>query len=252
MNDLSVLAHLAVLLVRPGVVVALAPNFGGTYVPAISKIGLTVLFAIGLLPSVVVPPLITEVALVGVIAREVAIGLALGLTMRALVNGIEFAGHLAGQQMGLSYAATIDPTNGVKNAVVKSLFGMIAVLTLFGIDGHHAILRALASSYAGLPIGAGAVNSSLIDAVRATFALVFITGARLAAPIIVVLIVVEIAVGFVSRVAPTLTFMVIGYPLRLLVGLFVLGLLVGTVPGVVSGLSESTIRLALDSAGAFR
>jgi len=213
-TDLSVLAHIAVLLVRPGMVVALAPTFGGTFVPAISKVGLTALLAVGLLPSVVVPPFVGEVALVGVLAREVAIGLALGLTLRALIGGIEFAGHLSGQQMGLSYAATIDPNNGVRNTTVTSLFGMIAVLTLFGTNGHHAILRAMASSYAGLPI--------------------------------------EIAIGFVSRVAPTLTFMVIGYPLRMIVGLFVLGLLVGTVPGVVSGLTESTIRLALDSAGAFR
>jgi flagellar biosynthetic protein FliR len=251
-TDLSVLLHVAVLLVRPGMVVALAPTFGGTFVPSISKVGLTALLAVGLLPSVVVPPFVGEFALAGVLAREVAIGLALGLTLRALVGGIEFAGHLSGQQMGLSYAATIDPNNGVRNTTVTSLFGMIAVLTLFGTNGHHAILRAMASSYAGLPIGAGSVNASLVDAVRATFALVFITGARLAAPIIVVLLVVEVAIGFVSRVAPTLTFMVIGYPLRMIVGLFVLGLLVGTVPGVVSGLTESTIRLALDSAGAFR
>lgn len=253
MTDASVLVRLALLLVRPGVVVALVPTFGSAFVPTRIKIGLTVLFGLALLPAVQLPDAATLGLLTGVIAREVAIGLAIGLTMRALVAGVEFAGHLSGFQIGLSYAATIDPANGVRNDVITSLFGMLAILALFGINGHHAILRALAMSYSGLPMGAGAVdNASLLESVRATLALVFVTGARLAAPIVVVLLVVEVAVGFVSRVAPSLSFMVIGYPIRLIVGLFVVGLVVSAVPGVVSSLTERSIRLALEAASAFR
>jgi flagellar biosynthesis protein FliR len=252
MNELPVLSHLAVLLVRPGVVVALAPTFGGLYASNRIKVGLTVLLAIGLLPSASVPQAISPVDLAGILAREVAIGLAIGLALRALITAIEFAGHLSGHQMGLTYAATIDPANGVRNTTVTSLFGMLATLTLFAIDGHHAILRALAASYAGLPIGAGNVNASLLTSVRDTLALVFITGARLGAPIVVVLLIVEIVIGFVSRVAPALSFTVIGYPIRMVVGLFVLGLVVAAVPGVVSGLLDRTIRLALETAGAFK
>jgi flagellar biosynthesis protein FliR len=187
-----------------------------------------------------------------VIAREVAIGLAIGLTLRALITAIEFAGHLSGHQMGLTYAATIDPANGVRNTTVTSLFGMIATLTLFAIDGHHTILRALSASYNGLPIGVGGVNASLLTGVRETLALVFVTGARLAAPIVVVLLIVEVVIGFISRVTPALSFMVIGYPVRMIVGLFVLGLVVAAVPGVVTGLTDRTMRLALETAGAFK
>ena len=243
---------LALLLVRPGVVVALAPTFGGLYTTTQTKVGLTLLLALGLLPSVVVPPVVNAGELAGFIAREMAIGMALGLTVRALVGGVEFAGHLSGHQMGYTYAATVDPSSGARHTVVTTLFNTMAVLTLFGIDGHHTILRALAASYSGLPIGDGAVNASLLAGVRDTFALVFITAARLAAPIVIVLLIVEIVIGFISRVAPGLTFMVIGYPVRLIVGLFVLGLVVATLPGVVTGLTDRTIRLSLDIAGAFK
>jgi flagellar biosynthetic protein FliR len=252
MTDVSVLMRLAVLLVRPGVVVAMAPTFGGIYTNHGTKVGLTALLAIGLLPSVVVPPAVTAGELGGFIAREVVIGLALGLTVRALVAGVEFAGHLSGHQMGLTYAATVDPSSGARHTVVTTLFNMLAVLTLFAIDGHHMILRALAASYTGLPVGDGAVNATLLQSVRDTLALVFVTAARLAAPIVVVLIVVEIVIGFISRVAPGISFMVIGYPVRMIVGLFVLGLVVATVPGVVTSLTERTMRLALETAGAFR
>jgi flagellar biosynthetic protein FliR len=252
MNEQPVLAQLAMLLVRPGVVVALAPTFGGLYASARTKIGLTVLIAIGLLPSVAIPPAINAAELTGFIAREMAIGLALGLAVRALIGGVEFAGHLSGQQMGLTYAGTIDPSSGAKHTVVTSMFNMLAVVTLFAIDGHHTILRALAASYAGLPVGAGAVNASLVTSVCNTLALVFVTACRLAAPIVVVLLIVEIVIGFISRVTPALSFMVIGYPVRMLVGLFVLGLVVATVPGVVHSLTDRTIRLGLDTAAAFR
>jgi flagellar biosynthetic protein FliR len=252
MNDELVLARLAVLLVRPGVVVLLAPTFGAMYANARTKVGLTVLLAVGLFPSVAVPQAMTAFDLTAIIAREIAIGMALGLTVRALVGGIEFAGHLSSQQMGLTYAATVDPSSGARHTVVTTLFNMLAVLTLFAINGHHTILRALAASYTGLPIGEGAVNASLLASVRDTFALVFVTGVRLAAPIIVVLLVVEVVIGFISRVAPALSFMVIGYPVRMIVGLFVLGLVVATVPHVVQSLTDRTIRLALETAGAFR
>jgi flagellar biosynthetic protein FliR len=251
-TEVPVLFRLAVLLVRPGVVVALAPTFGGLYTTAKTKVGLTMLIAIGLLPSVAVPPAIDAGLLGAFIAREVAIGLALGLTVRALVGGVEFAGHLSGHQMGLTYAATVDPSSGAKHTVVTTLFNTLAVMTLFSIDGHHTILRALAASYGGLPIGLGGVDASLLTSVRDTLALVFVTGARLAAPIVIVLLIVEIVIGFVSKVAPGLTFMVIGYPVRMILGLFVLGLVVATLPGVVTSLSDRTIRLALDTAAAFR
>jgi len=168
------------------------------------------------------------------------------------VGGVEFAGHLSGHQMGLTYAATVDPSSGAKHTVVTSMFNMLAVMTLFSIDGHHTILRALAASYNGLPVGTGSVDASLLAAVRQTLELVFVTAARLAAPIIVVLLIVEIVIGFISKVSPGLSFMVIGYPVRMILGLFVLGLVVATVPGVVSGLTDRTIRLALETAGAFR
>jgi flagellar biosynthesis protein FliR len=201
---------------------------------------------------VAVPPAVDAAVLGAFIARELVIGLALGLAVRALVTGVEFAGHLAGQQMGLTYASTIDPSSGAKHTVVTTMFNMLAVLTLFAINGHHTILRALAASYGGLPVGMGGVSDSLLTSVRETFALVFVTAVRLSAPIVVVLFIVEIVIGFISRITPALSFMVIGYPVRMIVGLFVLGLVVATVPGVVTGLSDRTIRLALETAAAFR
>ena len=250
--DLAILPQIGLLLVRPGMLIAVAPGVGNTFVPAPVKIGLAVLVTLGLLPAVPIPQVASTGALVTMVAREMAIGLSLGFALRALVGGVELAGHLSGFQMGFSYAATIDPASGVRNSIVSSLFGMLALLTLLGVDGHHTLFRALAASYAELPIGTGGVDRSLLTSVRDTLALVFVVGARLAAPIVVVLVIVELAFGLISRSAPSLNVMSVGYPVRLILGLAILGLIVTAVPRVVVGFIGRAMAIAADTAGAFR
>ena len=252
MIDLTPLVRFGLLLVRPGMLITMAPGFGGNYAPARVKIGLTALIAIALMPAAAVHPLGDPLPLALVIAREVAIGLALALAIRVLVAGAEFAGHLAGFQMGLSYGATVDPQSGVRNPLIAVLFGNIAVLTFLTIDGHHAFLRALRQSYVDLPVGGGGVDQSLPSTVAQMLGIVFTLGVRLVAPIVVVLLVVEIAMALLARSAPALNLMVAGAPVRLIVGLLVLAVMVPAVASLVAGVSGLVVRVAVQAAGAFR
>jgi flagellar biosynthetic protein FliR len=250
--DLTPLARFALLLVRPGMIVAIAPGIGGTQIPTQVKVGLTVLIAIGLLPAVSIPPAQNDLVLTTIVAREAAIGLALGFAVSAVMAGAEFAGHLAGYQIGFSYGATIDPLTGVNSTMLATLYGSLAALGFLGINGHHMLLRALAASYVGLPIGGGHVDASLVGAVRDMLGLVFMVGVRLAAPIVIVLLLVELIVGLISRSSPSLSYLVIGYPIRILVGLVLIGLLIGAVPDVVNSLIERVLLIGGHAAGAFR
>jgi flagellar biosynthetic protein FliR len=232
--------------------VMVAPALGGSYAPAPVKVATTVLLAVVLAPTVAVPAASSDVSLTLIIARELVIGLALALAVRAIIGAAELGGHLGGYQIGFSYAATIDPASGARNSVITSLYGLLALLAFFGINGHHQVLRALAASYAGLPIGAGHVEASILTGVREILGLIFTVGVRLAAPVVLALLIVELAVGLVSRSAPSLNFMVIGYPIRLIVGLIVLAAMVGTIPEVISTVVDQAIGLGLDLAAAFR
>ena len=112
------------------------------------------------------------------------------------------------------------------------------------IAQKHAALRILPEHY---PI----VGENLLASIREVLGLVFVTGLRLAAPLIAVLLVVETALGLISRAAPALNFYVIGYPVRLVVGLLVIALTIATLPGVVRSLAERTITMGLAMARAF-
>jgi flagellar biosynthesis protein FliR len=250
--ELAVLERFGMLLVRPGMLIALAPALGGAHLPMPVKVGLTVLVSIGLLPSVNVPVDLPELSLGVVVAREAIIGLSLGFALRALIAAAEFAGHLSGQQIGFSYGATIDPQSGVRNNMLATLYGSLATLGFLAINGHHMALRALAQSYAALPIGGGQLDASVVSSVRDIFALVFVVAIRLAAPIVIVLLVVELVIGLISRASPALNYMVIGYPVRLMVGLTLLAALVPVIPAVTNSMMENVLLTGAQLARAFR
>ena len=248
--EFGALARFGILLVRPGALMMVGPGLGGQQVPVQVRVALTALLALVLAPSVTLPQG-PDVDLLTVVIREIAIGLALGLAARAVIAGAELGGHICSQQIGFSYAATVDPEGGARNTALASLYGLLATLTWLAIGGHHLLIRALDASYTGLPIGGGGIDASLVRSIREVLGIVFVTGLRLAAPVIAVLLLVEVALGLVSRSAPALNFFVIGYPVRLVVGLFVVALTIATVPGVVRSLAERVITAGLEMARAF-
>jgi flagellar biosynthesis protein FliR len=250
--DFAPLATIGVMLARPSMLVMAAPPFGGTFAPAQVRIGLAALLAFTLLPVARVPPLGSSVALTLVIMRELAIGLAIALSIRALIAGAEMAGHLTATQIGFTYGAVVDPQSGVRNNLLAVLYGNIALVTFFAIDGHHALLRAMASSYQLLPIGTSGVDPSLLKGVIDMLGVVFVLGVRFAMPVIIVLLVVELAMGLVSRTAPMLNLMVVGTPVRVVVGLLVIAFVMPAAPGVLRRFSTVVIEIGMTMAGAFR
>jgi flagellar biosynthetic protein FliR len=252
MTGIETLGGLAVLLVRPGLLVIGTPFLGGLHAPVPMRIGITVLLAIVLAPLVTLPAVVSASTLVAVLSREVAIGLALALGIRVLVFGAELAGHLSGYQLGLSMGALIDPQTGVRNTLLAVLYANVAILVMFATNAHHALIRALADSYAALPVGAGGIDASMVASIAELLGLVFIIGVRIAAPVIVVLLIVELALGIVARVAPALNVMMSGAPLRLLVGLLVVAATVTAMPALLTRYVPQVLSLAAEAARAFR
>ena len=102
MNEFEPLVRFGLLLVRPGMLVAAAPPFGAAYAPMPVRLGLTLLLTLALVPVIATPVSFGLIDLTLVVAREMAIGLAIALGIRALVAGAELAGHLTGYQLGFS------------------------------------------------------------------------------------------------------------------------------------------------------
>jgi flagellar biosynthetic protein FliR len=250
--DTAFITRFGLLLVRPGMLVAAAPVFGGLFIPVQVRIGLCILLGLALAPVVPPPQNASTVGLPMIIAGEALIGLALGIGLQVIVAAAELAGHLAGFQIGFSYAAIVDPQSGVRNNLVAALYGNLALVTFLGINGHHVLIQGLAASYDQLPIGAAALSGPLAPIVAHMLGLVFVTGVRLAAPVVTALLLVEVIMGLVARAAPSLNLLVVGTPVRLLAGMLALSAGIQVAPGVIAGAVTPALEAAAHLVRAIR
>ena len=252
MNGFETFAGLGLLLVRPGMLVMGTPFLGELYAPTTTRIGLTLLLAVVLAPFVPLPPVLSGASVVLVVLREVVIGLALALAMRTVMFAAEFAGSFSAQQMGLSMGAILDPVSGVRNEILAILYSSLAAVICFLTNAHHLLLRALADSYTSLPIGLGGVGGNLVESVSRLFGLLFVMGVRLSLPVIFVLLLVEITLGLLGRVAPALNVLVAGAPIRLVVGLLVVSATIASLPALIARYLPDALNLAAALARSFR
>lgn len=244
MTETFPLAALGVLLVRPGALVLATPIFGGAFVPPTIRVALTAILAVLLFPAVTVPGSLTPAGLALLVIGETVIGVALALSIRVLVAGAELAGYLGGFQIGLSFAATVDPSTGGRNNVVSVLYASMATVAFLGVNGHHALLRALVLSYETLPPGAWQVDALGAAAVTRLLGLVFLIGAQLAMPLIIVLLLVEVGLGLASRAAPALHLMTLGFGVRLAIGLAALAVAIQVVPAAIARYAPAALEAA--------
>ena len=252
MNEAVPLAAFGVLMVRPGVLIVASPLFSGSFVPPPVRAGLTAVIGIILVPLVQVPGNLSPLGTAVMIAGEMLAGLALALAVHALIAAAEFAGHVVGFQLGLSYASIVDPQSGVRNNMMSSLYGTLATIAFFSINGHLALVRTLAASYTAMPPGHWGVQEAMAGGIARLLGTVFVLGTQLSMPIVIALLLVELVMGLVSRAAPALNLMVIGFPLRLSVGLLTLALGIHVVPEAVARYAPSALSSALRLVGAIR
>jgi flagellar biosynthesis protein FliR len=251
-NEFATMAQLGILVARPGALIAAAPAFGGAFAPPPVRIGLAIMVAVLLVPAVPPQSFASTSGLTLVVAREMAIGVLMALALRAVLAGAELGGHLTGSQLMLSYGSVVDPQGGVRSNLVANLYGNLALISFLMMNGHHALLRALAASYTAIPIGEGGIGPSLAGTVVQLLGIVFVLGARLAAPIVVVMLLVEVGTAIMARVAPSLNLLAVAPPIRVAVGLLAMATMVPLVPSVVRAAASGVGDLALRAAGAFR
>ena len=252
--DLAVLERIGLLVVRPGALLMTTPVFGATFAPPLVRVGVLLLITFAMAPVITLPADLGQVSTTLVAGRELLIGLALSLSVRVLVAGAELAGHLSGFQIGFAYSSLVDPQSGVRNGVLSALYANVTLMVFLAVDGHHQLLQALVSSYTALPLGAStwSATGDLAPLVARTLGTIFVIGVRLAAPVVLVLVVVESALGLLSRAAPQLNLTVNAAPIRLFTGLAVLATTIAVVPDVIHASLAPVLHLAARVAAAFR
>jgi len=161
-------------------------------------------------------------ALVTALLREAFVGATLGLGVLLAFAGFSLAGRLIDIQIGFGMAQVFDPLTRSRLPIVSAVFGLLAAVFFFAVDGHHALLRGIAFSVERFPLGAGVGAASAAETIVRQGAGLFTLGFALAAPIVLGLLLVEFVLGVISRNLPQLNMLVLGIPAKILVGLVAL------------------------------
>jgi flagellar biosynthetic protein FliR len=230
-------------MLRIGGFVLAAPIASETTIPTLVKIVLSLSLAFVMAPMAPVPAALSIFSGAGVLAavQELLIGVAIGMVVQLTLEALTFAGQSISLTMGLGFATLVDPQRGAQTTVLGQMFMIFGVLTYLAINGHLILLGALAESFQTLPIGGAHIDKSFPLSVVLWGAQVFESGFLIALPAVIALVIVNLALGVVTRAAPQLNLFAIGFTITLICGFFVL---IAGLDGIMVGIS-SLINSAL-------
>jgi flagellar biosynthetic protein FliR len=218
-------------LMRISLVLFLMPFYGGEQLPATVKGALCVVLAWALWPQLsfpgeMMPKSMWLIALM--LVGEVILGLCLMLVVRVLFAAVQTGGQIIGFQMGFSMINVIDPLTGQQVVITSHFLYMTTLLTFLALDGHLYLLRGLADSFALVPPGGILITPALHGGLMELAADMFLLAVRIAAPVMAALFLVDLALALVGRAAPQMHVLILGFPIKIAVGFFFLGILFTT------------------------
>jgi flagellar biosynthetic protein FliR len=221
---LDVLMRFLLLTVRIGAMVLVLPFWDSRMVPSQLKILLIFLLSIGLYPAVhtqQVPVPQSVVVLAQFVLGEAFLGMTFGFVVQIVFVGVQFSGELISQQMGLSMATIFDPQNARQTSIIANFQYVVAALVFFSTSAHHWCLRALAESLHRIPLLEFAASPTVGLALVTLLANAFVVAIKIAAPVLVVLLLVTFGMGIVARLVPQMNVFMLSFPVNLGIGLLI-------------------------------
>lgn len=208
--------HFALAFCRIGAAVMVLPIFGERYVNSSARLAFALATTLVLHTAIPATYLAVEdpAGLATIVASELVIGLFIGATVRLVLAVTHLAGGVIAMQSGLASAAFFDPAEGTQSSGIGNFLTMIVLVVIVVSDSHHMMLKGLGDSYAIMPRG-GLPVADMADLFARLSALAFETAIRLAAPLLVVGIMINIVSGAMNKLMPTFQVMFVVMPLQI-------------------------------------
>jgi flagellar biosynthesis protein FliR len=240
------IAGFFLVLARVSPLFVLAPLFSSKLVPVRVRMIVAVALAIGLSPVVIGHARIPiDVWTYGeLILKELLVGLAFSFVLGALFAAVAVAGTFLDYLIGFSFGSLVDPINGTNTTILSQLYALLGVIVFIAINGDAWVIAGLARTYDVVgPLDMPSIPT-LVGGADAAFVTVFASAIQVAGPIVLALVLTDVAFGLVSRVVPQLNVFGVGFPVKLLVGLVLLGV---TLPWVGGWLADEVQRSVSDA-----
>jgi flagellar biosynthesis protein FliR len=237
------------VLTRMTGLLAVFPILGGERMPLQLRAALAALMTTVVLPVVPVPSSIPSgiPELVGLMAAELAIGLLMGTVVAWILEAVAFAGAVIDMQVGFSFVQLVDPASTQSASISGALLLQMASLLIFITGLHHQMILALVDSYRVAPMGQG-VPLQVLGLVTLIGQLLA-KGFQLAFPVLAILFLLDLILGISGKFMPQLQLLQLSFPLKIALGMVILGLVLRELAPWLTPLLEAAPRLTLKLLG---
>ena len=237
------------LLVRSMSFFISGPIFAQQRVPATIKILLGMATTVALFGLVPPAPLPAHdlVSFLVCVTGETFLGILLGLAAAFPFAGIQLAGSLVGVQMGFGIVSAWDPQSESQENLIARLYGALALLLFLVLNGHHLLFRALGLSLKILPLGGVVLGAGVMKEVVGLAGSIFVISLAVGGPLLAVLFLADAAMGFVARTVPQMNIFIVGFPVKIGIGVLGIALTLPffarTLDRLLSGLERDLLAL---------
>lgn len=227
--DFSIIEIKAFILIlfRVSGILFAAPIFGSNLILSRTKLGFSLFLSIILfsmtpyqaqnLPN-------NLILYVIIIFKEIFLGILFGYISFLIFIGIQFAGQFIGTQMGFGIVNVLDPQTRTQMSIIGQFKFLLAMLVFLSINGHYFILECLFQCFQVIPLGKIIIPGELKEELIKLSSYIFIYSVKLGAPVIISLFITEISLGIIARTVPQMNIFIVGFPLKIGLGLFALAI----------------------------
>lgn len=198
---------------------------------------LVLMFSAALYPtlptSVQTPPATDLVGLLPLVVGEVLIGLVLGFIAALPIICLDLAGFMMGHQMGLGLARVYNPDAGTDTDILGQLMMYLGLGTFLALGGIEVLFSCLVSTFGRVPPGGLALTQIPLEFIISVLGSGFELGVRVALPVVAIIFLIMVALGLLSKTVPQLNVMTVGFTIKIMAGLVILLLAIGSIQGAM-------------------
>ncbi|MBS1132507.1 MAG: Flagellar biosynthesis protein FliR [Proteobacteria bacterium] len=220
--------------------IAAAPLWSTAGIPRRTRLILAISIAVAITPTLPPMPGVQPGSLPGlwILAQQMLIGVGMGFAAKIVFTAFDIAGEFISFQMGLGFATFYDPLNSSQTPVITEFISLIALLLFLSMNGHLLYLATLAQSFSAIPVSATPLGASSWLNLAELGSKIFSAGLLLSLPIIVALMITNVALAVLTRAAPQLNLFALGFPLTLMGGFVALAISLNYLASPLQGIFE--------------
>lgn len=221
------------------------PLFGSPLAPFRIRLAMAVLVSLVIAPTVTAVPTVEifSAASLVIIVQQVLIGVAMGFALHLVYSVFVLAGQIIAMQMGLGFAAMVDPQSGSHVPIVSQFYTLLVSLTFLALNGHLVVIEFLADSFRIVPIGVSGLGTDGLWTLVSWGSQMFGGAVVIALPAIAALLLANVSFGVMTRAAPQLNIFAVGFPITLVLGFVIMLVLMPNVIEQISSQMELGIGL---------